>query len=274
MITSKSVLFFLALGWNFSPCCSWFVPTTKIRQPTHHNPVHGDSSFLSSGGCRFAKSPKAVDSWSNSEEVNESYGNTNQMASNHPASKVDQDDAPNFTGQLNEQLTDEELEATMGEWDERVAQMNTVTLTGRVGNDPEAKYFDDGKVVVNLRLASKRKYVSLERIALGIKSGQEETDWYGLEIWGQTAEFVVKYVEKGARIGVTGSLQVDSWIDKESGEKRERAKIIVRSLDVLESKAEADLRRSGRRGPSFYTNDDEDNDDFNPGAGSSGGFFS
>ena len=169
-------------------------------------------------------------------------------------------------------LTDEELEATMGEWDDRIARFNTVHLTGRIGNDPEPRYFDDGKVVLNLSLASKRKYHSLERKERNIRSGEEETDWYGLEIWGQTAEFAAKYVDKGARVGVIGSLQIDQWNDKETGEVRERTKVVVRDLDILETRAEADLRRSNRRGPSFYTNDDSD-DDGSPSSAGSGGFF-
>ncbi len=143
-----------------------------------------------------------------------------------------------------DRLSDEELSNTMQEWDNRIARFNTVHVTGRIGSDPEAKYFDDGKVVVNVSLASKRKYVGPERKALGIQSGDEETDWYALEIWGQVAEFVAKYVEKGSRVGVVGSLQVDEWKDKETGEPRCRPKVIVRDFDVLESKAEADLRRS------------------------------
>ena len=184
-------------------------------------------------------------------------------------------------------LSDEELEATLEDWDDKIARFNTVHLVGRLGNDPEPRYFDDGKVVVNLSLACKRKYHGMERKALNIKSGDEETDWYGLEIWGQTAEFVSKYVDKGARVGVIGSLQVDQWIDKESGEKREKAKVIVRDFDILETRAEAELRRGGgsggggggnggggenRRGPSFYTKDDDD-DDYNPASGGAGGFF-
>ena len=61
----------------------------------------------------------------------------------------------------------------------------------------------------------------------------------------------------GARVGVIGSLQVDEWIDKESGETRSKAKVIIREFDILESKAEADLQRfnqacNQRGGPSFY----------------------
>ena len=141
-----------------------------------------------------------------------------------------------------------------------------------MGNIPEPKLFDDGNVVVNLSLAYKRKLRYAERKAKDIKSGEEETDWFGLEIWGQTAEFVSKYVDKGARIGIIGSLQVDEWQDKETGDKRSRPKVIVRDFELLETKAEAEMRRSNNRGSSFYTEDDDD-DVYDPSRGSSGGFF-
>ena len=170
------------------------------------------------------------------------------------------------------QQSDEDMEAMMEQWDDRIARFNTVHLTGRIGNDPEPRYFDDGNVVVNLSLACRRKYHYLERKAREIKSGEEETDWFGLEIWGQTAEYVSKFVDKGSRVGVIGALQIDKWTDKATGEPRSRAKVIVRELDILETKAESDMRRSNRRSPSFYTNDD-DFDEYNPSKGSSGGFF-
>ena len=66
------------------------------------------------------------------------------------------------------------------------ARYNSVHLTGRIGSDPEPRYFDDGKVVVNLSLATRRKYHSMERSVQKIEWGEEETDWYGLEIWVRT----------------------------------------------------------------------------------------
>ena len=68
-----------------------------------------------------------------------------------------------------------------------------------------------------------------------------------------------------------GQLQVDTWTDKESGEARNRAKIVVRELDLLESRAEADLRRGGSR--RSFPRDDDDEDDFNPSKAGTGGFF-
>lgn len=89
-------------------------------------------------------------------------------------------------------------------------------------------------------------------------------------MWGQTAEYASKYVSKGCRVGVIGTLQIDEWNDRDTGEKRNKAKIVVREFDILETKAEADLRQQNSRGPSFYTGDD---DEYDLSSGSSGGFF-
>ena len=89
---------------------------------------------------------------------------------------------------------------------------------------------------------------------------------------GQTAEFVSKYVDKGARVGVIGQLQVDTWEDRETGEARNRAKVVVRDFDLLETRAEAELRRGGGNRRSFYTDNDGD-DDYSPSKAGTGGFF-
>ncbi|GAX25992.1 single-strand DNA-binding protein [Fistulifera solaris] len=171
-------------------------------------------------------------------------------------------------------LSDEELLAQNPDWDDTVARFNTVHLSGRIGGEPKTRYFDDGKVVVNLNLAVQRKYHPLERKHLNIAYGQEETDWFGLEIWGKTAEFASKYVDKGMRVSVIGSLQIDQWTDKESGEPRSRTKVVVRELDIMETRAEGDLRRSKRSGggsggsSNFFSEDD-----FGASSAGSGGFF-
>lgn len=65
-------------------------------------------------------------------------------------------------------------------------------------------------------------------------------------------------------MGVIGQLQIDTWIDRETGQERSRPKIIVRDFDVLESKAEAELRRNNSN---RYSQDD------GGGSSSMGGFF-
>ncbi|CAM9251085.1 unnamed protein product, partial [Hapterophycus canaliculatus] len=89
-----------------------------------------------------------------------------------------------------------------------IPRLNTVFLTGYLGQDPKPKYFDSGKVVLNLSLAVKREYHPIERKALGIVYGEEETDWFQLEMWNRDAEYAAKVCRKGGRVGVTVS---DCW---------------------------------------------------------------
>ena len=178
----------------------------------------------------------------------------------------------------------EDIENIATPFDEHLPKINVVTLVGRVGNDPEPRYFDDGKVVLNLSLAVKRKYHPLERKVRNIRSGDEETDWFPLELWGRDAEYVTNYVEKGSRLGITGSLIMDGWVDKNSGEQRRKAKVVVRHIDILETRAEAELRKSNRGsysggggggGGKRYTDDDGDDDnEGGPSPAGTGGFFS
>uniref|UniRef100_A0A7R9W4H7 Single-stranded DNA-binding protein n=1 Tax=Pseudictyota dubia TaxID=2749911 RepID=A0A7R9W4H7_9STRA len=164
-----------------------------------------------------------------------------------------------------------EAMAASSPFEDHIPRLNIVTLSGRVGNDPEPRYFDDGKVVLNLSLAVQRKYHPLERKVRNIKYGEEETDWFPLELWGRDAEFASNFVDKGARIGITGSLMMDSWEDRNTGEPRTKHKILVKHLDILETRAEAEARRSRNRGggySGYY--DDKSDDRSNSG---SGGFF-
>jgi len=174
------------------------------------------------------------------------------------------------------------------EFEDYVPKINSVTLVGRVGQDPEPRYFNDNKVVLRLSLAVKRKYHPLERQARNIQSGEEETDWFNLELWGRDAEYAGKFVTKGARIGVTGSLNVDTWTDKVTGEERWSNKILVKHLDILESRAEAELRMSnqgnyrGSQQGQFGNYNSNNNNygqeggndyDSGPSSAGSGGFF-
>ena len=103
--------------------------------------------------------------------------------------------------------------------------LNVVTLVGRVGGDPDVKYFESGTVKCNLTLAVNRRTKS-----------SDQPDWFNLEIWGKTAQVAADYVRKGALIGVTGSLKFDRWQDRNSGANRSKPVIKVDQLDLLGSK--------------------------------------
>ena len=83
---------------------------------------------------------------------------------------------------------------------------------------------------------------------------------------------------RGARVGITGSIAKDEWTDRATGEPRSRHKVQVKHLDILESKAEAELRRgnSGRSyggGGSSYGSGNNYDDDGGPEPAGTGGFF-
>jgi single-strand DNA-binding protein len=207
---------------------------------------------------------------SNDNSPNKSFELWSDSSSSNQGSKGgfveiphDFDDMVGIYDDEEDEVPDEELDVS--DWDDRVARFNTVHLSGRVGNDPEPRYFDDGKVVVNLSLASRRKHVIQERLCMEITYGEEETDWYVLEIWGQTAEFVTKYVDKGMRISVSGTLQIDEWNDNESGEVNSKVKVIVREVDMLESRVETEQRRAKGGGGSYYNPEN--------GGGSDDGYY-
>ena len=174
---------------------------------------------------------------------------------------------------LNDSSPEIDEVAFASDFEEHIPRMNSVTLVGRVGNDPEPRYFDDGKVVLNLSLAVKRKIHPLERKVRNIKYGEEGTDWYPLELWGRDAEFASKYVTKGARIGISGSLGMDSWQDRSTGDQRTKHKVLVKHLDILETKAEAGLRKGGVSGGfgGGYESGSQKGKYYQGGAGAGGG---
>lgn len=123
-----------------------------------------------------------------------------------------------------------------------------VTLIGRTGSDPMARFFYSGKLVCTVSLAVKREYHPIERQALKIAYGEEKNDWFTLEFWDRTAEYVIKVVEKGTRIGVSGRLVIDRWTDKATGDTRQKAKIRCDTFELLESKVEREARRTNKSG--------------------------
>ena len=106
--------------------------------------------------------------------------------------------------------------------------INSVTLVGRAGRDPEVRYFESGTVVANLTMAVNRR------------NREDEPDWFNLEIWGKQAQIAADYVKKGSLIGVTGSFKMDSWKDRNTGEDRNKPVVRVDRLELLGSKRDSE----------------------------------
>ncbi len=96
--------------------------------------------------------------------------------------------------------------------------INSVVVVGRVGQDPQVKYFDSGKVKTVLSVAANR----------WSKDGQK-TDWFRVELWDKKAEVAGEYAKKGALVAIDGKLAMNKWKDA-SGEEREY--YFVRANDI------------------------------------------
>jgi len=116
----------------------------------------------------------------------------------------------------------------------RAMTVNVVTLVGRVGADPDVKFFESGSVVCNLTLAVKRR-----------SSRDDKPDWFNLELWGKTAEVAANYVRKGSLIGVSGALKLDQWQDRATGAGRSKPVIRVDRLELLGSRRDNESPMAG-----------------------------
>jgi single-strand DNA-binding protein len=108
-----------------------------------------------------------------------------------------------------------------------MANLNKVMLIGNVTRDPEIKYTPKGSAVTDLGIAVNRVYTP--------EGGEkrEETTYVDVTLWGRQAEIAGEYCKKGRSIYVEGRLQLDSWEDKTSGQKRSKLRVVGESFQLL-----------------------------------------
>ncbi len=90
--------------------------------------------------------------------------------------------------------------------------LNKVMLLGNLGADPELKMTQGGQAVLKLRLATTETYLDKNQ------TRQERTEWHSVTMWGKRGEALSKFLTKGERIFVEGSLRTSSY--EKNGEKR------------------------------------------------------
>ena len=105
--------------------------------------------------------------------------------------------------------------------------LNKVMLIGNLTRDPEIKYTPKGTAIAAFGLAVNRNYTT--------ESGEkrEEVTFIDLEAYARLAEIIGEYCKKGRPIFVEGRLKLDTWDDKQSGQKRSKMKVIVETMQLL-----------------------------------------
>jgi single-strand DNA-binding protein len=102
-----------------------------------------------------------------------------------------------------------------------MTDMNRVVLMGRLGQDPDVRYFGDN-TLLKLRLATSERWVDKDQ------QRQERTDWHDVALWGARAEWMSKALKKGMPVVVEGSIRTSSY--EREGVKRYRTEIVARNV--------------------------------------------
>ncbi|MBQ2380443.1 MAG: single-stranded DNA-binding protein [Akkermansia sp.] len=124
-----------------------------------------------------------------------------------------------------------------------MANLNKVMLIGNLTADPEVRQTPRGNSLTELRLA-------VNRVSSGPNEGErrEETTFLDVTCWGRTGEVAAQYLSKGRPVFIEGRLQMDTWEDKQTGQRRSRIRIIAENLQLLGG------REGGQQGGGNYGN--------------------
>lgn len=117
-----------------------------------------------------------------------------------------------------------------------MASENVVILMGNLTRDPEVR--EAGKTTV-------------ARLGLAINDYKDKVTFVDVTAFGKVAENCGKFLEKGAPVYVSGRLNLDSWTDKSSGERRSKLNVIANRVQFL-----------GKAGAPVKAESAEEEDDF------------
>lgn len=109
--------------------------------------------------------------------------------------------------------------------------MNKVFLIGNITRDPELAETASGVKVCRFSLAVNRNYAGPD--------GERKTDFFNVTAWRGLGENVAKFVKKGNKLAIVGSLEVRNYEDRE-GIKRTSVDVTAQDVEFLTAKGNSD----------------------------------
>lgn len=108
---------------------------------------------------------------------------------------------------------------------------NKVVLVGNLTRDIELRYAQSGSAIANTAIATSRKFT---------QNGErkEEVCFMDITFFGRSAEVANQYLRRGSKILVEGRIKFDQWVAQD-GSKRSKHSVIVETMQMLDSKADA-----------------------------------
>ena len=125
--------------------------------------------------------------------------------------------------------------------------MNVVAIMGRLAAEPTLRQTQSGKDVASFRIACDRGRKDA--------NGQSQADWFDVVAWGNTAQFVCRYFQKGSLIAVDGRLQSRQYQDK-AGNNRTAIEIVANNVNFAGSKQDSGETRKPSTNETALDGDD------------------
>ena len=113
--------------------------------------------------------------------------------------------------------------------------MNKLLIIGNLASDPEVRSTPEGKTVCNFSVAvNRRKKIT----------GQPDADFFRVSAWNAVGENCGKYLAKGRKVAVTGSVSVHTY-SKSNGEPGASMEVLAQEVEFLSPKSESVDAQSG-----------------------------
>jgi single-strand DNA-binding protein len=103
--------------------------------------------------------------------------------------------------------------------------INRVVLVGRLTRDPEMRTTNTGKNVAEFSIAVNKKFKP--------QDGSPDADFFRVKAWGQTAEYVTNYLNKGRLVAIDGRIEQRKY-QASDGTNREIFEIVADSVQGLD----------------------------------------
>ncbi|MFA6220089.1 MAG: single-stranded DNA-binding protein [Erythrobacter sp.] len=145
--------------------------------------------------------------------------------------------------------------------------LNKVMLIGNLGADPEIRSFQNGGKVANLRIATSETWKDRNT-----GERQERTEWHTVAIFSEGLVGVVeRYLRKGSKVYVEGSLQTRKWQDKD-GNDRYSTEVVIRGMNGTLTMLDGPQGSGGGAGGGGQRGGGNWDQGGSSGGGSAGGF--
>jgi single-strand DNA-binding protein len=110
-----------------------------------------------------------------------------------------------------------------------MGSLNKALLIGRLGKDPEIRYFQDGTAVANFSIATSEKWKDK-----GTGENREKTEWHRIVAFRRLGEICGEYLTRGKEVYIEGRIQTRSW--EKDGITRYTTEIVADKMQMLGSK--------------------------------------